>query len=90
MLLLTHAEDGTTWATCPTHATLTLATAKHHEPLVPVCRWCGEAMTVPARPQGGGRTKRFCSPACRAAAHRANRWPADTLHGALGVEKATR
>lgn len=35
------------------------------------CSWCGEPMEVPDRPQGGGRTKRFCSEAHKQAAHRA-------------------
>jgi hypothetical protein len=38
------------------------------------CVWCGEAMPVPTRAQGGGRTKRFCSPAHRIAHHR---WKTD-------------
>jgi hypothetical protein len=35
-----------------------------------VCVWCRDPMPVPARPQGGGRTKRFCSEACKVASHR--------------------
>jgi hypothetical protein len=38
------------------------------------CVWCGEPMEVPQREQGGGRTKRFCSPAHRIAHHR---WKTD-------------
>jgi hypothetical protein len=57
----------------------------------PVCQHCGEWMTVPDREQGGGRTKRYCSGRCRTAASRAAKasaWPVDTLHAALGVERA--
>lgn len=39
-------------------------------PLVPICDRCGTHMDVPDREQGGGRTKRYCSTACRVAAHR--------------------
>lgn len=31
------------------------------------CSWCGLAMPVPERPQGGGRSRRFCSPGCKQA-----------------------
>jgi hypothetical protein len=57
------------------------------EQLRPVCEWCGHAMPVPAREQGGGRTKRYCSGRCRTAAHRSRPapWAPDTLHGALGT-----
>jgi hypothetical protein len=34
------------------------------------CAWCLEPMPVPVRPQGGGRTKKFCSDTCRQAEHR--------------------
>lgn len=34
------------------------------------CSWCREPMPVPVRPQKGGRTKRFCSAACRQAEYR--------------------
>lgn len=34
------------------------------------CAWCTDPMPVPARQQGGGRTKRFCSAACKQAHHR--------------------
>lgn len=56
----------------------------------PVCIRCGEAMPVPEREQGGGRTKLYCSTRCRVAAHRARPapWSSDTLHGSLGTEKA--
>lgn len=43
------------------------------QPLRPVCEQCGSAMSTPAREQGGGRTKRYCSGACRVAAHRQRR-----------------
>lgn len=48
-------------------------------------------MPVPARPQGGGRTKRYCGPRCRTAAYRARppSWAPDTLHAALGTVPAT-
>lgn len=37
------------------------------------CEQCGADMHMPAaRPQGGGRTKRFCSGRCRTESHRAN------------------
>lgn len=38
-----------------------------------VCDWCGNALPAVERPQGGGRAKRYCSGACRTAAHRATR-----------------
>lgn len=55
----------------------------------PVCEHCGADMPVPAREQGGGRTKRYCSGRCRTAAHRARppSWGPDTLHGALGTDR---
>lgn len=37
------------------------------------CSWCGDPMPVPERPQGGGRTKLYCSDAHKQAAHRAAR-----------------
>lgn len=37
------------------------------------CSWCGGPMPVPERPQGGGRTKLYCSDAHKQAAHRAAR-----------------
>lgn len=57
--------------------------------LRPVCERCGAAMPVPARTQGGGRTKRYCSTRCRVAAHRLRTDPG-TLHGAFGTEPANR
>lgn len=34
------------------------------------CSWCRDLMPVPMRPQKGGRTKKFCSAACRQAEYR--------------------
>lgn len=34
------------------------------------CSWCRDLMPVPIRPQKGGRTKKFCSAACRQAEYR--------------------
>lgn len=34
------------------------------------CSWCRDPMPVPDRPQAGGRTKLFCSPACKQAEYR--------------------
>jgi hypothetical protein len=39
------------------------------------CAWCRDSMPVPSRGQGGGRTKRFCSPACKQAHHRWSKDP---------------
>lgn len=33
------------------------------------CAWCRDPMPVPARPQGGGKTKLYCSDRCRIAAY---------------------
>jgi hypothetical protein len=43
----------------------------HHNRVNGKCSWCGDPMPVPERPQGGGRTKLYCSPAHKQAAHRA-------------------
>jgi len=34
------------------------------------CSWCRDLMPVPMRPQRGGKTKKFCSSACRQAEYR--------------------
>lgn len=60
--------------------TKTLTAAEAKAPAVPErvngqCAWCADPMPVPSREQGGGRTKRFCSPACKQAHHRWSRNP---------------
>jgi hypothetical protein len=35
------------------------------------CSWCGTPMPVPERPQGGGRSKLYCSAGHKQAAYRA-------------------
>lgn len=50
---------------------LSKAAGDHHSRVNGKCSWCGEPMPVPERPQGGGRTKLYCSPAHKQAAHRA-------------------
>jgi hypothetical protein len=37
------------------------------------CTSCGQTMAVPDRPQGGGRTKLYCSPGCRQRSYRERR-----------------
>jgi hypothetical protein len=45
------------------------------------CSWCGEPMPTPDRPQGGGRTKLYCSETHRVAAHRARKLPSEKSRG---------
>ena len=37
------------------------------------CSWCRVRMPVPDRTQGGGRSKKFCSAACKQAEYRRRR-----------------
>jgi hypothetical protein len=39
------------------------------------CAWCLDWMPVPDREQGGGRSKKFCSPACKQAEYRHRKQP---------------
>jgi hypothetical protein len=55
--------------------------------LKPICRNCAHPMSVPDRPQGGGRTKIYCGTRCRVEAYRLRKW---TIHGSLGTEPANR
>ena len=50
---------------------LSTTESRHHSRVNGHCSWCGDPMPVPERPQGGGRTKLYCSPAHKQAAHRA-------------------
>jgi hypothetical protein len=94
LVKMLHGATEYTWTACAKHAdrALDMVRLAQSNSLAPVCLHCGDRMPVPARPQGGGKTKRYCSPRCRTAAHRAgqNRVNAPlTLHEALGTEPAT-